>query len=151
VKRFAVLLFLAFALTFCSQAQIKPGEPITVQSTQEYTYEGELDPAELIEWEEVGEAILWPTGTRFVVIKNPDPLASIQYVYRRTSAFLFLNDKALVTGYAYIKDAELYVYEERSLVGDETYRYERVQVTFEEEVYIKEQLSPYVKKSQKCS
>ncbi len=107
---------------------------------QAYTYDSDsdFDPKAFNNWQAVEVSNIFPTGDYFILAKNPDTLQQITYVLLRTN-----NLYKEITGYAYYKGAELFIFE-LSHIGDGHYK--RVKTTPEKKEFIDAVLFPYLRR-----
>jgi len=69
-----------------------------------FTFEGELDPNEFIEWPVIGRSLISPEiGT--VVVQNPDSSSPIQKI----QLLIYVSTDTLIA-YQYFKNGEIYQY-----------------------------------------
>jgi hypothetical protein len=105
-----------------------------------YTYDSDsdFDPKAFDNWQAVEISNIFPTGDYFILAKNPDTLPQITYVLLRTN-----NLYKEITGYAYYKATELFIFE-LSNIGDGHYK--RVKTTPEKKEFIDAVLFPYLRR-----
>ncbi len=107
---------------------------------QAFTYDSDsdFDPKAFNNWEAVEVSNIFPTGDYFILAKNPDTLQQITYALLRTN-----NLYKEITGYAYYKGAELFIFE-LSHIGSGHYK--RVKTTPEKKEFIDAVLFPYLRR-----
>jgi hypothetical protein len=105
-----------------------------------YTYDSDsdFDPKAFNNWEAVKVSNIFPTGDYFILAKNPDTLPQITYVLLRTN-----NLYKEITGYAYYKATELFIFELSHTGGG---HYKRVKTTPEKKEFIDAVLFPYLRR-----
>ena len=105
-----------------------------------YTYDSDsdFDPKAFNNWQAVEVSNIFPTGDYFILAKNPDTLQQITYVLLRTN-HLYKE----ITGYAYYKAAELFIFELSHIDGG---HYKRVKTTPEKKEFIDAVLFPYLRR-----
>lgn len=110
------------------------------REAQAYTYDSDSDfnPKVFNKWEAIEVSNIFPTGDYFIVAKNPNTLQRISYVLLRTNHFY-----REITGYAYYKDAELFIFELSYKDGG---HYKRVKTTPEKKEFIHAVLFRYLSK-----
>ena len=110
------------------------------RQAQAYTHDSDsdFDPKVFNQWEAIEVSNIFPTGDYFIVAKNPNTLQPISYVLLRTNHFY-----KQITGYAYYKDAELFIFELSYTDGG---HYRRVKTTPEKKEFIHAVLFPYLSK-----
>ncbi len=107
---------------------------------QAFTYDSDsdFDPKAFNNWQAVEVSNIFPTGDYFILAKNPDTLQQITYVLLRTN-----NLYKEITGYAYYKGVELFIFELSHMGGG---RYKRVKTTPEKKEFIDAVLFPYLRR-----
>ena len=107
---------------------------------QAFTYDSDsdFDPKAFNNWQAVEVSNIFPTGDYFILAKNPDTLQQITYVLLRTN-HLYKE----ITGYAYYKAAELFIFELSDIGGG---HYKRVKTTPEKKEFIDAVLFPYLRR-----
>ena len=82
---------------------------LLAQEEPSYTYDGELDPQQFFEWDQVpGSQPIIANGAVFIDIQNPDKEAVIKYV--RVGCIPVGPGLTMILGYRYNKHGEIYVF-----------------------------------------